>query len=1204
MQPPLSRPALVELLANARQHHSLSIRRAAALAKVPSSTAQGWFEGRHLPTPALMPHFLTLLESLELVDSDEERETWKSAVARLRNVVSSEASPYVGLRSYTAQESLLFMGRERAYCSLVEACTPPDRTDGATTVVVVGDSGSGKSSLLAAGLVGRACAPGGPLHHLEPVALDVADLPGFVVPEAPTLLVIDQFEDAERLDPAVQGAVFDTLAGLPASVTCVVGLTASAFGFALRDERLAAHLASPVLVGSLTPEEYTRIIEDPAHLHGRRVSPALTQLLLRDMRQYGEPAPGTVLPLLSNALRRCWFKASGDVLSTADYLATGGFWSALDAEAESVLAGFTPEQQKLVPRLMLSLVQVDGATILRSRIPEASLQAEMTLIADGFLAARLLTRKDGQLAISHDALLTRWKRLSQWVDQEKASLLIGRRIHMAAHLWEDGGRSPDALMPVEAVLWKEWSQSANATLLSDWEHAFIEESLTLADTTQRDQQRTITRIRRRQHVAVAAALVAVAMMATTVVATARSEGFRSAAEAATLSAQARQVALIADEMRPIAPNVAGQLSVAALSLDTSVQSRSAVVKSAGEQAPTRATGPAGNTMVAYSPENSITVRGDYDGNITLWRDGSLASPPITVASGGGQLFALRTATVAGRTLAIVGGQQTAGIWDLTGEPRKLGDFGEDTVIYSAAWSGNTAIFGTLEGQVRRVDCSDPDALTELATLLMDEEVAVTGLTSADNLIIAGGRRDRMEVFNTTDHSHGHVAMDGTALSIDSSPDGREILVGSAAANATLWRDGVAGWATVHTIDTSSSVTAVRHVGDRFLIAGAFGEVREFNAAHELTATYRGRTVVTSIDASPAGVFVGSTEGSAVFWPADASTAVFTAPDDVVLYGLLRTPDVLMVGTSAGAELFSEGEDGWLPVTKTPPPVDTNYTPYYGMSGDGSVLVNQTTDGSLVTLEPTPEGYAAVDSMLLPHRSMNDVMVSQTGRYMAIGYRGKTGYHLMRRDGAGWENFATVDAWPGGCNFSRDETTFAAMDVDGTKFVVWSLTDEAATHVTTVALEGGATPSYFDFSPTGALAVGDSEGTVTVFGMDDPAQPQVSQVLPEARSSLSQLRYSDDGNRLLASTHEGQLWVWEQEGDGFVLDLQLSPGTTSIQGADSFGKSLVMSLDDGRTVAWPSDASAAAEQLCRQFGTPLSEAEWTKIVPGVGFVNGC
>ena len=85
------------------------------------------------------------------------------------------------------------------------------------------------------------------------------------------------------------------------------------------------------------------------------------------------------------------------------------------------------------------------------------------------------------------------------------------------------------------------------------------------------------------------------------------------------------------------------------------------------------------------------------------------------------------ATVAGRALVLVGGQQTAAVWDVTGEPTRLLELGDDTVAYSAAWSGPTVAVGTLEGDVRRVDLTDPDAPVPLPDLSLDEPMAVTGL---------------------------------------------------------------------------------------------------------------------------------------------------------------------------------------------------------------------------------------------------------------------------------------------------------------------------------------------------------------------------------------------------------------------------------------------------------------------------------------------
>ena len=307
MLPPLSRDALTQQMAAARSRIGLSIRRAAAIAEVPASTAQGWLEGRHLPTPSLMPQFMTLLRALQLVTVHNET-AWAEALDRMRRSSIVAESPYVGLRPYATTESSLFVGRERSLEELLEACS---RTRPPRIVMVVGASGTGKSSLLAAGLIGRGTAPDGPLSHLTPVQLTVRDLLGWKTPLDETLLVVDQFEEIQQLRATETEELVDTLCRLPGHVTCVIGLNANAVGTVLRQERLAPFLASPVLVGPLTTAEYRRIIEVPARHHGRAVSTELTHVLIRDLHQYGYPDPGIVLPLLSNTLKRCWNATSG-----------------------------------------------------------------------------------------------------------------------------------------------------------------------------------------------------------------------------------------------------------------------------------------------------------------------------------------------------------------------------------------------------------------------------------------------------------------------------------------------------------------------------------------------------------------------------------------------------------------------------------------------------------------------------------------------------------------------------------------------------------------------------------------------------------------------------------------------------------------------------------------------------------------------------
>ena len=451
-RPPRSRAALVDALTRARQANGISIRRAARIADISPSTMQGWLDGRSLPTPSLLPNFLTLVTELGLADTDAERDDWASAMAFLRSGRVIEEPPYVGLRSYTPEDAELYVGRERAYDDLVRACTRGERS-GAITVILLGESGAGKSSLLRAGLLGRALVPGGPLHGLSPHEAAPSALPGFAWPDEPFVLVVDQFEEARELPLDEQRAVFDALAALPAHATAVVALTADAFGFALRDDRFARHLDDHVRVSTLSDQEYRRIVAEPAALHGREVTPGLLDLVQRDLYQYGEPSAGTVLPLLSSALRRTWLAAAGSQLTTTDYLTSGGLWSSLNVAAEAVHDTLDPEQHALERRLFLSLVSVEDGHPLRRRISLDQLGADLHPVAGAFVAARLLTVDDGEVEISHDALLARWERLKGWIEEEGASLLIERRIHIASRLWDEGGRQPETLLPAEAELW-------------------------------------------------------------------------------------------------------------------------------------------------------------------------------------------------------------------------------------------------------------------------------------------------------------------------------------------------------------------------------------------------------------------------------------------------------------------------------------------------------------------------------------------------------------------------------------------------------------------------------------------------------------------------------------------------------------------------------------------------------------------------------
>lgn len=1207
---PRSRAALVDALTRARQANGISIRRAARIADISPSTMQGWLDGRSLPTPSLLPNFLTLVTELGLADTDAERDDWASAMAFLRSGRVIEEPPYVGLRSYTPEDAELYVGRERAYDDLVRACTRGERS-GAITVILLGESGAGKSSLLRAGLLGRALVPGGPLHGLSPHEAAPSALPGFAWPDEPFVLVVDQFEEARELPLDEQRAVFDALAALPAHATAVVALTADAFGFALRDDRFARHLDDHVRVSTLSDQEYRRIVAEPAALHGREVTPGLLDLVQRDLYQYGEPSAGTVLPLLSSALRRTWLAAAGSQLTTTDYLTSGGLWSSLNVAAEAVHDTLDPEQHALERRLFLSLVSVEDGHPLRRRISLDQLGADLHPVAGAFVAARLLTVDDGEVEISHDALLARWERLKGWIEEEAASLLIERRIHIASRLWDEGGRQPETLLPAEAELWRSWAAGDDAPLLSTLERSFIDESLRHAEAVAADQRRTIHRLRVRQWVAVGAFVVAVAMALSAFLFGARSERFRVQAEAATHSAQARQIALVADEVRPVTPNVAAQLSVAALSLDDSVETRSAVVQSAGSEVPTRATGPAGNTNVAASADGRTIVRADSAGEVSIWRDGGIAAAPSTrFASGGRQLFTLTLAEIDGRLLAFVGGQQTGGLWDITDEPRSLGDFGADTVVYSSTFAGHTLLFGTLEGEIRRYDLTTPTTPSELPTLSVGAGTQVQALAAADDWVLAGGATATAAVFSADGTRHADLTLPSRLLSASVSEDGSEVVGGTTNAGAIVWRvTRPPGQGPTFTqrasLELPLNVHAVLHAGTRVYAGGVFGEVREFSVEGEILRRWPARNAVVGLGVAGESLLVGTTEGVIDGWALHSPNLVMTADPATRLYDLTRGgDDVVLVGTTTGGRVFARSDDEWRPLPLRPLSDDTEFNSMYALSGDGRIVANQTSDGRLLTFERADGEFHQIDDRRYAE-DMVDLRLSRTGRYLAVGLLGTAGYQLFRRADDGWHPLGTADdAWPATCAFNQDETLFAAMSKDGQGLSVYRI-DGGLEHLVTHPMINDEIPSKITFSSVGTLAVGNTPGDITLYDMSDPARPSATQQLRDARSSISQLDFAADGSTLFAATEEGLVWAWARGADGrFALDLRLKTRSTSVPGVAALGDDVLMTLADGRTVAWPRHPRREGERLCERFGTPLSATEWERLVPGVAQTDGC
>ena len=348
----------------------------------------------------------------------------------------ADFNPYRGLEYFDEAQAPFFYGRESTIDDLFYRLTDARKN----FVAVIGPSGSGKSSVVRAGLIPRlrrqrppnetwdiaTMTPGerpwfrladalAPLRFPDKVdadldiqvdklhrALEVGDLDLISLLDRilkrqgrlhRLLLVVDQFEELFTLTAPVQRLRFvDALLGTLSLTHVVVmpTLRADFYGHAIDVNRNLSDLlgAEQVTLGRLNSEELRRTIVEPAKRAHLNFDPGLVELLLRDAGN----EPGN-LPLLQHALLELYTRRQGARLTASGYQDIGGIRHAIATSAELEYCRL-PDAQKMIARSVFTqLVRLaradEGLEDTRRRIPVCSLPEEATIIIDEFASARL-----------------------------------------------------------------------------------------------------------------------------------------------------------------------------------------------------------------------------------------------------------------------------------------------------------------------------------------------------------------------------------------------------------------------------------------------------------------------------------------------------------------------------------------------------------------------------------------------------------------------------------------------------------------------------------------------------------------------------------------------------------------------------------------------------------------------------------------------
>jgi WD40 repeat protein len=516
------------------------LRRRAGLTQRELSIAVGYSDAQisRLEQNERLPDVATIsARFLPVLMLDDEPDVAKcllklAATVRREDAPASGMPPYKGLFHFDESDSELFFGRENLTASLVERLLSGLEADH-HFLTVIGASGSGKSSLVRAGMIPalrwRQATSSWPIYVMTPTAHPLGALAEVLYGRVPTqarikeftttaqglqktlghlteksgaehiLLVVDQFEELFTLcrNEDEQHAFVEnllTVASQPeGKALVVIVLRADFYAYCAKFDLLRQAASSyQEYIGPMSTDELRRAIEEPAK-HGHwEIEPGLVDILLHDVgADVGRsPEPGA-LPLLSHALLETWQRRRGHTMTLSGYIASGSVRGAIAETAETVFHDKLDQRQRNIARqIFLRLTELGGDSSTadtRRRVgfdELVSKQEDRDIVRDvlSTLAdARLITTDQNVAEVAHEALIREWPTLRNWLEENREGLRLHRHLTMTAQEWDTSQRDPSMLYRGARLAQAlEWAVGYGDDL-NLLERSFLEESKVLVE---------------------------------------------------------------------------------------------------------------------------------------------------------------------------------------------------------------------------------------------------------------------------------------------------------------------------------------------------------------------------------------------------------------------------------------------------------------------------------------------------------------------------------------------------------------------------------------------------------------------------------------------------------------------------------------------------------------------------------------------------
>jgi WD40 repeat protein len=1035
--------------------------------------------------------------------------------------------PFKGLQFFDQADADIFFGRESLTANLVKHLR-----EGHSFLVVVGASGSGKSSIVRAGLVpalrrGEPLADGEPppkgsedwlihvitptAHPLEALATSLTSNQGAVnattslvddmardpyslhlaarrliedrgVPRL--LLVVDQFEELFTLcrEETERKAFIDNLLTAVAGetgepTTIVLTLRADFYTHCSTYPKLRRVLTKQQeYIGPMTAREMRRAIEEPAKHGGWDFQPGMVDLFLRDVK--GEPG---ALPLLSHALLETWQRRSGRTLTLKGYAASGGVPRAIARTADTVFnRHLTVEQQAIARNIFLRLTELGEGTqdtrrrvALSELIPRPDEAAAVGEVIKKLADARLITTYEDTVEVAHEALIREWPTLREWLDEDREGLQLHRHLTESAQEWHELDRDPGELYRgARLARTVEWA-SEHERQLNEPERKFLEASQILAAEEEAERE-----AQRQREI----------------------EAARKLAEAERKRA-AEQIKSVR-RLRRLAIGLGGVLLIAVVAAGIALQQRRQAVKEAHLRA--------ARELATFSMDN---LGGDPELSILLLleavREVDSVGIPIPlevedalhqavqqwpllleIESGNGGVYSVAF-NPGGSRIATAGQDGNVRVWDATS--------GEELLV--------------AVGHTERVTgvCYSPDG-RRIATSSHDHTAKIWDSETGQMLLTISGHLDEIEdiVFNPDGSHLATASRDGTAkvwlsatgeelftyyghsdgvAGIAYSPDGTHVVTAGFDNTVKIWNESTGvELLTVHSEQDGLTKVAISPEGTRLVTVGPDASIWDAETGILIELKLHSSPAL-NVAFNPDGtrIVTTSSEGRMVIWDVMTGNELLAMRHPGRVFGVAFSPD--------GTRLATSSEDGTVRVW------DVSLCREF---------LNIITPGRVGRVVYSPDGSRLAAG------------VGEVG--MVMIWDSYTGSEILTLDEGG--HVARVE----NVAFSPDGSRLATSSGMDNSVKIWDIASGQCLHTLTGHRGGDLDVAY---SPDGNRLVTSSYKQVKIW---DAATREELMSIDTNHSGITAVAFSPDGSNLVTASQSGIVKLWDSSSGDELLSL--------------------------------------------------------------------